>query len=69
MIVHQTILPNKINTREAGMAVIGLDYAGLPLAARFARAILQTVGLDLDPGHAFDPATTAKPVAVKAVVI
>ncbi|MBS7456315.1 nucleotide sugar dehydrogenase [Coralloluteibacterium stylophorae] len=36
---------------SARIAVIGLGYVGLPLAAAFARAGLDTVGFDIDPAR------------------
>jgi UDP-N-acetyl-D-glucosamine dehydrogenase len=41
-------LLNKINAKEACVAVIGLGYVGLPLAVEFAKAGFRTVGIDLD---------------------
>ncbi len=41
-------LAEKINTRTARIAVIGIGYVGLPLATAFAAAGFVTVGLDLD---------------------
>lgn len=38
----------KIETKRATVAVIGLGYVGLPLAVAFAEAGLATVGLDID---------------------
>jgi UDP-N-acetyl-D-glucosamine dehydrogenase len=43
------ILAEKIRNRTARAGVVGLGYVGLPLAVEFARAGLQTVGIDLDP--------------------
>ncbi len=42
-------LKQKIETRRARIAVIGLGYVGLPLAVEFARAGFEVVGIDLDP--------------------
>jgi UDP-N-acetyl-D-glucosamine dehydrogenase len=39
----------KMRTAQAQVAVIGLGYVGLPLAAAFAEAGFTVVGLDLDP--------------------
>jgi len=41
-------LLEKIASRQAQVAVIGLGYVGLPLAVEFARAGFRTVGIDLD---------------------
>ncbi len=41
-------LLNKIKTREARIAVIGLGYVGLPLVVEFAGAGFRTIGIDLD---------------------
>ena len=41
-------LVDKIRSRDARVAVIGLGYVGLPLAVEFARAGLTTVALDID---------------------
>lgn len=43
-------LLDKIETREAVVAVIGLGYVGLPLAVVFAEAGFRVVGIDLDQG-------------------
>ncbi|MDQ7799278.1 MAG: nucleotide sugar dehydrogenase [Candidatus Edwardsbacteria bacterium] len=42
-------LKQKIQTRQARVAVIGLGYVGLPLAVEFARAGFEVIGIDLDP--------------------
>ena len=41
-------LIDKIRSRNARVAVIGLGYVGLPLAVEFARSGLTTVALDVD---------------------
>jgi UDP-N-acetyl-D-glucosamine dehydrogenase len=41
-------LLDKIRTRSANVAVIGLGYAGLPLAMSFADAGFRVIGVDLD---------------------
>lgn len=46
---YRELLLNKIDTREAKVAVIGLGYVGLPLAVAFSRAGFSTVGIDIDP--------------------
>lgn len=42
-------LRERIEDRTAVVAVIGLGYTGLPLAAAFADAGFDTVGIDIDP--------------------
>ncbi len=42
-------LHDKIATRTAHIAVIGLGYVGLPLATAFARAGFRVTGVDVDP--------------------
>jgi UDP-N-acetyl-D-glucosamine dehydrogenase len=46
----ETTLLEKIETRNARVAVIGLGYVGLPLAVGFARAGFRTLGIDVDTG-------------------
>ena len=41
-------LQDKINSRTAHVAIIGLGYVGLPLATAFAKAGFPTIGLDVD---------------------
>jgi UDP-N-acetyl-D-glucosamine dehydrogenase len=43
-------LEEKIDSRTAEIAVIGLGYVGLPLALEFARAGFPVIGLDVDMG-------------------
>ena len=45
---YQELLLNKIDARDAKVAVIGLGYVGLPLAVAFARAGFSTIGIDTD---------------------
>ena len=40
-------LIEKIERREARLAVIGMGYVGLPLAVEFASGGIETVGIDL----------------------
>jgi UDP-N-acetyl-D-glucosamine dehydrogenase len=47
MTSSETLL-NKIKTRQASVAIIGLGYVGLPLAVAFAEAGFQVVGVDID---------------------
>lgn len=46
--VKQRLL-EKINSRHAHVAVIGLGYVGLPLAVAFAESGYRVTGVDLDP--------------------
>ena len=41
-------LQEKIATGEAVVTIVGMGYVGLPLALNFAKAGLQTFGLDID---------------------
>jgi UDP-N-acetyl-D-glucosamine dehydrogenase len=41
-------LARRLETRQAHVAVMGLGYAGLPMAVEFARAGFQVTGLDID---------------------
>jgi len=38
----------RIGRREAGIAVVGLGYVGLPLAVEFAKAGFEVLGIDID---------------------
>lgn len=42
-------LIEKISSRHAKIAIIGLGYVGLPLALRFSQVGFKTIGLDIDP--------------------
>jgi UDP-N-acetyl-D-glucosamine dehydrogenase len=46
--VNDMALEPKLQARSARIAVIGLGYAGLPMAVEFTRAGFSTVGLDVD---------------------
>jgi UDP-N-acetyl-D-glucosamine dehydrogenase len=46
--VNDRALENKLRTRTARIAIVGLGYAGLPMAVEFARAGFPVVGLDVD---------------------
>ncbi len=48
MPVNDRVLERKLGARSARIAVIGLGYAGLPMAVEFTRAGFQTIGLDVD---------------------
>ena len=42
------VFEDRIQTREAAIGVVGLGYAGLPLAVAFAEAGFEVVGIDLN---------------------
>src|SRR5437763_13663704 len=44
-------LLTKLHDRSAIVSIIGLGYAGLPLAVNFARAGFRVLGVDLDPAR------------------
>jgi len=46
--VNENDLEHKLRTRAARVAVVGLGYAGLPMAVEFARAGFACIGLDVD---------------------
>ena len=41
-------LIEKISSRKAQIAIVGLGYVGLPLALRFSQVGFKTIGLDID---------------------
>ena len=45
-------LIEKIERREARLAVLGMGYVGLPLSVEFARGGIRTSGIDVDPERA-----------------
>src|SRR5262245_58781005 len=45
---HKAELVEKLERREAHVAVIGLGYVGLPLAVAFAEAGYRVTGIDVD---------------------
>jgi len=47
-------LSDKIVSKEAKVAVIGLGYVGLPLAVEFARGGFDTIGIDIDSSRVGD---------------
>ncbi len=49
MATHAEQLKNKIEARQAKVAVIGLGYVGLPLLAAFHEAGFPVLGYDIDP--------------------
>ena len=46
--MNHTALERKLRARSGRIAVVGLGYAGLPMAVEFARAGFACVGLDVD---------------------
>jgi UDP-N-acetyl-D-glucosamine dehydrogenase len=46
--VNDRVLELKLRARSARIAVIGLGYAGLPMAVEFVRSGFPTIGLDVD---------------------
>jgi UDP-N-acetyl-D-glucosamine dehydrogenase len=46
--VTDNALERKLRTRSARIAVVGLGYAGLPMAIEFARAGFSVIGLDVE---------------------
>jgi UDP-N-acetyl-D-glucosamine dehydrogenase len=69
--VTKAALLNKIERREAVVAVIGMGYVGLPLAVEFARAGYRVIGVDvtaekvrlLNDGQSYIPDITSAEVA------
>ncbi|HEX2619278.1 MAG TPA: nucleotide sugar dehydrogenase [Phototrophicaceae bacterium] len=49
MSLKHTLL-NRLASREARVAIVGLGYVGLPLAVEFAEAGFNVIGLDVSPG-------------------
>jgi UDP-N-acetyl-D-glucosamine dehydrogenase len=47
-LVNDSALERKLRARSARIAVVGLGYAGLPMAVEFARAGFSCLGLDVD---------------------
>src|SRR5713226_6690052 len=48
-VTPSTELKNKIEARQARVAVIGLGYVGLPLALLYSEQKFQVTGFDIDP--------------------
>ena len=46
-----TTFEERVATREARLGIVGLGYAGLPLAMAFAEAGFGVTGIDLNPGR------------------
>jgi len=46
---HVRVLEEKIRSRKARIAVVGLGYVGLPLCVEFADAGFSVTGIDIDP--------------------
>ena len=55
-------LAEKLRTRTARVAVLGLGYAGLPMAAALAETGYSVVGLDVDAARAAAVAAGRSPV-------
>ena len=56
-------LEHKLRTRSARIAIIGLGYAGLPMAVEFARAGFACIGLDVDANRVDAIARGLSPVS------
>ena len=50
--MNDAALDRKLRARKARLAVVGMGYAGLPMAVEFARAGFACVGLDVDAAKA-----------------
>jgi UDP-N-acetyl-D-glucosamine dehydrogenase len=61
--VNDGALENKLRARNARIAVVGLGYAGLPMAVEFARAGFTVVGFDVDPSKVDSVARGRSPVS------
>jgi nucleotide sugar dehydrogenase len=61
--VTDTDLERKLRTRSARIAVVGLGYAGLPMAVEFARAGYRCVGLDVDASRVEAVSLSRSPVS------
>jgi UDP-N-acetyl-D-glucosamine dehydrogenase len=61
--VNDRALENKLRARKARIAVVGLGYAGLPMAVEFARAGFAVVGFDVDPSKVDSVARGRSPVS------
>src|SRR5258707_392885 len=51
---NPTSFAERVQSREASVAIVGLGYVGLPLAMAFAAAGLRTIGLDVDERRVTD---------------
>jgi UDP-N-acetyl-D-glucosamine dehydrogenase len=61
--VKDAALERKLRTRSARIAVVGLGYAGLPMAVEFARAGFSCVGLDVDASKVEQVTRSRSPVS------
>jgi UDP-N-acetyl-D-glucosamine dehydrogenase len=61
--VKDRALENKLRARKARIAVVGLGYAGLPMAVEFARAGFRVVGFDVDSSKVDSVARGRSPVS------
>ena len=60
--MNDRALENKLRARKARIAVVGLGYAGLPMAVEFARAGFRVVGFDVDSSKVDSVARGRSPV-------
>jgi UDP-N-acetyl-D-glucosamine dehydrogenase len=61
--VNENDLAHKLRTRSARIAIVGLGYAGLPMAVEFARAGFPCIGLDVDSSRVDALARGRSPVS------
>jgi UDP-N-acetyl-D-glucosamine dehydrogenase len=61
--VNENDLERKLRTRSARVAIVGLGYAGLPMALEFARAGFACIGLDVDASKVETIAAGRSPVS------
>ena len=61
--MNDAALERKLRTRSARIAVVGLGYAGLPMAVEFARAGFSCVGLDVDASKVEQVTRSRSPVS------
>src|SRR5205807_3819734 len=61
--VNDRVLERKLRGRSARVVVVGLGYAGLPMAVEFAHSGFNTVGLDVDPAKVEMVCTGRSPVS------
>lgn len=61
--MNENDLAHRLRTRSARIAIVGLGYAGLPMAVEFARAGFACVGLDVDSSRVDALARGRSPVS------